>query len=95
MAVNKTKLRTLNRLCERGFDTEKKISAVDMEIAYENGLSDELGGIIELKKAIKAHGGIAWLCDGEDKRKETKYAGTEQTDTTKQYTGESEYGTYA
>ena len=66
MAVNKTNLRVLNRLCERGFDTSKKINTVDMEIAHENGLDDVIGGIIELKKAIRNRRELAWLCDGVD-----------------------------
>ncbi len=72
MAVNKMKLRTLNRLCEKGFDTAKKISTIEIEEAYENDLGDELGGIVALKKAIKAHAELAWLCDGADVRKEVK-----------------------
>ena len=76
MAVNKAKLKTLNRLCDRGFDTSKKISSIEMEIAHENGLDDEIGGIIELKKAIRERKELAWLCDGNDpKPKEAKKNG--------------------
>ena len=73
MAVNKMKLKTLNRLCEKGFDTAKKISTIEIEDAYENDLGDKLGGIVALKKAIKAHTELAWLCDGSDAKKEVRH----------------------
>lgn len=66
MAINKTKLKTLNRLSDQGFDTQKKIMAIDMRAARDNGLADDIGGIIDLQDAIRAHREIAYLCDGED-----------------------------
>lgn len=66
MAVNKVKLKTLNRLSDQGFDTQKKIMSIDMRAARDHGLSDDLGGIIDLQDAIRAHREIAYLCDGED-----------------------------
>ena len=42
MAINKTKLKTLTRLSDRGFDTHKKILAIDMRAARDNGLDDDI-----------------------------------------------------
>ena len=66
MAVNKAKLKTLNRLSDQGFDTQKKIMFIDMRVARDHGFADDLGGIIDLQDAIRAHREIAYLCDGED-----------------------------
>ena len=66
MAINKAKLKTLTRLCDKGFDTHKKILAIDMRAARDHGLDDDIGGIIDLQDAIKAHREIAYLCDGSD-----------------------------
>ena len=66
MAINKAKLKTLTRLSDRGFDTHKKILAIDMRAARNHGLDDDIGGIIDLQDAIKAHREIAYLCDGSD-----------------------------
>jgi len=66
MTINKMKLRTLTRLSDKGFDTHKKILAIDMRAARGHGLDDDIGGIIDLQDAIKAHREIAYLCDGSD-----------------------------
>lgn len=79
MAVNRTKLKTMNRLCEKGFDTAKKISAIDMRLAHENDLNDEIGNILDLQQAIRAHMELAWLCDGEDLKKEEKHGTGKKT----------------
>ena len=42
MAINKAKLKTLTRLCDKGFDTHKKILAIDMRAARDNGLDDDI-----------------------------------------------------
>ena len=70
MAADKTILRTLNKLSEEGFDTEKKITSIDMKSAFEYGLSDEIGGILKLQEAIKAHRQLAYLLNGTDMKKE-------------------------
>lgn len=72
MAVNKMKLKTLNTLCEKGFDTAKKIAAVDMRTAHTNDLDDELGGILDLQDAIRYRTELAWLCDGVDQKKDLR-----------------------
>ena len=37
-----------------------------MRAARDNGLDDDIGGIIDLQDAIKAHREITYLCDGID-----------------------------
>lgn len=66
MAVNKMKLKTLTKLSDKGFDTQKKILAIDMRAARDNGLDDDIGGILDLQDAIRTHKEIAYLCDGID-----------------------------
>lgn len=68
MATNKAKLKTLTRLCDKGFDTHKKILAIDMRAARDNGLDDDISGILDLQDAIRAHREIAYLCDGSDEK---------------------------
>ena len=51
MTADKSKLKTLNKLTDEGFDTEKKITSIDMKIAYDHGLSGEIGVILELQEA--------------------------------------------
>ena len=72
MTVNKTKLKTLTRLSDRGFDTHKKILAIDMRAARDNGLDDDISGILDLQDAIRAHREIAYLCDGSDEKPGTE-----------------------
>ena len=48
MTINKIKLKTLTRLSDKGFDTHKKILAIDMRAARNHGLDDDIGGIIDL-----------------------------------------------
>ena len=66
MALNKMRTRTLTRLSDKGFDTHKKILAIDMRAARDNGLDDDISGILDLQDAIKGHREIAYLCDGSD-----------------------------
>ena len=83
MAIDRKKEKTLNKLGELGFDTEKKINRIDMRIAFESGLSDEIGCILELQTAIKTHSVISYLLDGIDPKpndkKEEKYADDTKT----------------
>ena len=51
MTADKSKLKTLNKLTDEGFDTEKKITSIDMKIAYDHGLSGEIGVILELQES--------------------------------------------
>ena len=73
MAIDKSKIKTLEKLKEKGFDTANKIRPLEMEEVFENGLENELGNTIGLKKAIKAnHSELAWLLDGSDPKLEKK-----------------------
>lgn len=66
MAVDKMKIKTLTRLSDKGFDTHKKILAIDMRAARDNGMDDDIGGILDLQDAIRAHKEIEYLCNGPD-----------------------------
>lgn len=69
MTADKNKLKTLNKLTDEGFDTEKKITSIDMKVAYEHGLSGEIGVILELQEAIRDRRVIAYLCNAMDDAK--------------------------
>ena len=53
--MDKAKQKLLDKLGKKGFDTEKKVNAIDMQVAFDNGLADEIGGILALQKAIKGY----------------------------------------
>lgn len=72
--MKKTKQKLIDKLEKKGFDTEKKVCAIDMQVAFDNGLADELGGILALQKAIKTHSVYAFLMDGVDAKPEKKEA---------------------
>ncbi|MGI6721548.1 MAG: hypothetical protein ACOX4I_03165 [Anaerovoracaceae bacterium] len=84
MTADKSKLKTLNKLTDEGFDTEKKITSIDMKVAYEHGLSGEIGVILELQEAIRDRKVIAYLCnaleDAKPKLSEKKGAEKEEQD---------------
>ena len=72
MTTDKNKLKTLNKLTDEGFDTEKKITSIDMKVAYDHGLSGEIGEIgviLELQEAIRDRKVIAYLCNAMDDAK--------------------------
>ena len=48
--MDKAKQKLLDKLGKKGFDTEKKVNAIDMQVAFDNGLADEIGGILALKQ---------------------------------------------
>ena len=72
--MDKTKQKLLEKLGKKGFDTEKKVSAIDMQAAFDNGLADDIGGILSLQRAIKTHTVYAFLMDGTDSKPEKKEA---------------------
>ena len=72
--MDKAKQKLIDKLGKKGFDTEKKVNAIDMQVAFDNGLTDELGGILALQKAIKTHSVYAFLMDGVDAKPEKKEA---------------------
>ena len=54
--MEKSIQKLLDKLGKKGFDTEKKVISIDMQVAFENGFTtDEVGGILALQKAIKSH----------------------------------------
>ena len=72
--MDKTKQKLLEKLGKKGFDTEKKVSAIDMQAAFDNGLADDIGGILSLQRAIKTHTVYAFLMGGVDSKPEKKEA---------------------
>ncbi len=66
MAIDKKKAAALSKISDKGFDTEKKIMAIDIDVIDENDLAKEITEIRGLKKAIKNHDVIAYLCNGTD-----------------------------
>jgi len=70
--MEKSIQKLLDKLGKKGFDTEKKVNAIDMQVAYDNGLADELGGILALQKAIKSHSAYAFIMGGTDPKPEKK-----------------------
>ena len=78
--MEKTKQKLIDKLGKKGFDTEKKVCAIDMQVAFDNGLTDELGGILALQKAIKTHSVYAFLMDGVDTKPEKKEAAKDNHD---------------
>ena len=95
MTADKSKLKTLNKLTDEGFDTEKKITSIDMKVAYEHGLSGEIGVILELQEAIRDRKVIAYLCnaleDAKPKSSEKKGIEKENQDESR---SENVYGGY-
>ena len=78
--MDKAKQKLLDKLGKKGFDTEKKVNAIDMQVAFDNGLADEIGGILALQKAIKTHTVYAFLMDGVDSKPEKKEAKHDRDD---------------
>ena len=66
MAIDKKKVAALSKISDKGFDTEKKVMAIDIDVIDENDLTKEITEIRGLKKAIKNHDVIAYLCNGTD-----------------------------
>lgn len=89
MTVDKSKLKTLNKLTDKGFDTEKKIASIDMKVAYDHGLSGEIGVILELQEAIRDRKVIAYLCNAIDDAK-LKIAKTNSSDPAEKEDGNNE-----
>ena len=78
--MDKTKMKLLDKLGKKGFDTEKKVNAIDMQVAFDNGLADEIGGVLALQKAIKTHNVYSFLMDGVDSKSEKKEARHDRDD---------------
>ena len=64
--MDKTKMKMMDRLAAKGFDTEKKVMSLELENVHKNGLKDDIGGILELKDVIRRHRLYAYLYNGTD-----------------------------
>ena len=73
--LDKTKLKTLEKLKEAGFDTAAKVRTLEARQMLKLGLVSEMGNIFDLQDAIKAnHSEFAWIMDGEDPKPVKKEA---------------------
>jgi hypothetical protein len=71
--MEKSIQKLLDKLGKKGFDTEKKVSAIDMQVAFDNGFTtEEVGGILALQKAIKGHNTYAFIMGGSDTKPDKK-----------------------
>ncbi len=82
--LDRSKLKTMEKLKEKGFDTANKIKTLDGRLILKSGLTSEMSNIFDLQDAIKAnHSELAWLMDGEDpkpvKKEERNYADDDRT----------------
>ena len=89
--MDKTKMKLMEKLEKKGFDTEKKVCAIDMQIAVDNGLAADSEGILALQKAIKTHSLYSFMTGGTDPKPEKKEARKNADDRT---AGESDSYTY-
>ena len=80
IGLDRTKVKTLEKLKEAGFDTANKIKLLDGREILKHSLTTEMENIFNLQDAIKAnHTELAWLMDGADpkpavKKEAMKYA---------------------
>ena len=70
--IDKQKLRSLNKLAEKGFDTKDKILGIDMVTIRDYGLVGEISFIIEMQDALKKDV-IAFLFNGSDEKEGETY----------------------
>ena len=74
--IDRQKMKTLNKLTEKGFDTEKKVLKIDLFAIRDNGLETELSNILDLQDAIKKHQVFSYFTGGVDEQiKEVKTYG--------------------
>lgn len=66
MAIDKKKAAALSKISDRGYDTEKKVMTIDIDVIDEEDFTKEISEIRGLKKAIRNHDVIAYLCNGKD-----------------------------
>ena len=82
--LDRSKIKTLEKLKEAGFDTAAKIRILDARQMLKEGLAGEMGNIFDLQDAIKAnHSELAWLMDGEDPKPVKKEAAKNADDNRK------------
>lgn len=66
MAIDKKKGAALSRISDKGYDTEKKVMTIDIDVIDDEDFTKEIREIRGLKKAIRNHDVIAYLCNGVD-----------------------------
>lgn len=95
MPVEKTKLKTLNKLIDNGINTEKKITALDLQkiLAVPGITVPEIHIITELQNAIKGRKVITYLSDGTDEEApvEEPEPEIEETESEDDFDGEYNY----
>ena len=77
MAIDKKKAAALSKISDRGYDTEKKVMTIDLDVIDEEDFTKEISEIRGLKKAIRNHNVIAYLCNGTDpvpQKKEVRHS---------------------
>ena len=73
--LDRSKIKTLEKLKEAGFDTAAKVRTLEARQMLKLGLANEMGNIFDLQDAIKAnHSELAWLMEGEDPKPVKKEA---------------------
>ena len=89
--MDKAKLKLMEKLKKKEIDTEKKVNAIDLQAAFDNGFTtEELGGILALQKAIKTHSLYSYLQDGVDPKPAKKEAKHDQERSTGYGNGEGQ-----
>lgn len=68
MPMEKTKAKTLDKLIDSGYDTEKKITGMDLQsiLSVPKITVPEITIITEFQSAIKSRSVIAYLSEGVD-----------------------------
>ena len=73
MGIDRAKVKTMDKLKDKGFDTAAKIKTLDGREILKYGLTGEMANIFALQDAIKAnHSEIAWMMDGEDPKPDNR-----------------------
>lgn len=69
MAIDKTSLKVMNRLFDKGYTTEKAVAAFNLEdvCVIECYAPAEIARIIALKEAVKANKLISFLSGQQEK----------------------------
>ena len=65
--MENTTKKLMETLQKKGIDTEKKLNAIDLQAAVDNGFTTtEIAGIVAMQKAIKTHTLYTYLQNGKD-----------------------------
>lgn len=92
MAIDRKKGAALSKISDKGYDTEKKVMTIDIDVIDEEDLTKEITEIRGLKKAIRIRDVVGYLCNGTDpvpaKKEVRKNADGEGTAGTDNYSGQ-------